>query len=56
MGIVRGPTSQDDMTRNLPKDTNMNRDNKPAQTPVGGGGGGGPRRPNLPLIDKNRGR
>ena len=40
MGIVRGPTSQDDMTRNLPKDTNMNRYNKPAQTPVGGGGGG----------------
>ena len=36
MGIVRGPTSQDDMTRNLPKDTNMNRYNKPVQTPVGG--------------------
>ena len=36
MGIARGPTSQDDMTRNLPKDTNMNRYNKPAQTPVGG--------------------
>ena len=36
MGIVRGPTSQDDMTRNLPKDTNMNRYNTPAQTPVGG--------------------
>ena len=38
MGIARNPTSQDDMTRNLPKDTNMNRSNKPAQTPVGGGG------------------
>ena len=36
MGIARNPTSQDDMTRNLPKDTNMNRSNKPAQTPVGG--------------------
>ena len=36
MGIARGPTSQDDMNRNLPKDTNMNRYNKPAQTPVGG--------------------
>ena len=36
VGIARGPTSQDDMTRNLPKDTNMNRYNKPAQTPVGG--------------------
>ena len=36
MGIARGPTSQDNMTRNLPKDTNMNRYNKPAQTPVGG--------------------
>ena len=36
VGIARGPTSQDNMTRNLPKDTNMNRYNKPAQTPVGG--------------------
>ena len=36
MGIARGPTSQDDMNRNLPKDTNRNRYNKPAQTPVGG--------------------
>ena len=36
MGIVRCPTSQDDMTMNLPMDTNMNRYNKPAQTPVGG--------------------
>ena len=36
MGIARNPTSQDDMTRNLPKDTNMNRSDKPAQTPVGG--------------------
>ena len=36
MGIAMGPTSQDDMNRNLPKDTNRNRYNKPAQTPVGG--------------------
>ena len=36
VGIARDPTSQDDMTRNLPKDTNMNRSNKPTQTPVGG--------------------
>ena len=36
VGIARGPTSQDDMNRNLPKDTNRNRYNKPAQTPVGG--------------------
>ena len=36
MGIIRCPTSQDDMTMNLPMDTNMNRYNKPAQTPVGG--------------------
>ena len=36
MGIARGPTPQDDMNRNLPKDTNRNRYNKPAQTPVGG--------------------
>ena len=36
MGIARGPTSQDDINRNLPKDTNRNRYNKPAQTPVRG--------------------
>ena len=36
VGIIRCPTSQDDMTMNLPMDTNMNRYNKPAQTPVGG--------------------
>ena len=39
VGIIRCPTSQDDMTMNLPMDTNMNRYNKPVQTPVGGGGG-----------------
>ena len=36
VGIIRCPTSQDDMTMNLPMDTNMNRYNKPVQTPVGG--------------------
>ena len=35
MGIIRCPTSQDDMTMNLPMDTNMNRYEKPVQTPVG---------------------
>ena len=36
MGIIRCPTSQDDMTMNLPMDTNMDRYEKPVQTPVGG--------------------
>ena len=36
MGIIRCPTSQDDMTMNLPMDTNMHRYNKPVQTPDGG--------------------
>ena len=35
MGIIRCPTSQDDMTMNLPMDTNMDRYEKPVQTPVG---------------------
>ena len=36
VGIIRCPTSQDDMTMNLPMDTNMDRYEKPVQTPVGG--------------------
>ena len=36
MGIIRYPTSQNDMTMNLPMDTNMDRYEKPVQTPVGG--------------------
>ena len=36
MGIIRGPTSQDDMTMNLPRDTNTDRYKKPEHTPVGG--------------------
>ena len=33
MGIIRCPTSQDDMTRNLPMDTNTDRYGKPVQKP-----------------------
>ena len=36
MGIIRCPTSQDDMTRNLPMDTNTDRYGKPVHTPVEG--------------------
>ena len=36
MGIIRCPTSQDDMTRNFPMDTNTDRYGKPVQTPVEG--------------------
>ena len=35
MGIIRCPTSQDDMIMNLPMDTDMDRYEKPVRTPVG---------------------
>ena len=35
MGIIRCPTSQDNMTMNFPMDTNMDRYENPVQTPVG---------------------
>ena len=35
MGIIRCPTSQDDMIMNLPMDTNMDRYEKPVRSPVG---------------------
>ena len=35
MGIIRCPTSQDDLIMNLPMDTDMNRYEKPVRTPIG---------------------
>ena len=48
VGIIRCPTSQDDMTMNLPMDTNMDRYEKPVDPSRGGGGGA--RWPNLTSL------